>query len=210
MGDECCANIVSKLFLIEPLHVHRQVERALEVVSQACRSRPDIFSGWPGKLQGCDFLCAELQPSTCKLRCRGTLAPRNTALFLLQQNRTLFVFSLHLSFRPSLDLGQVPFPSHLSIMAPITETTVSDLKDLVHKLEARVHHLESRYESGGKTSPSTEESMRMILIGPPGAGRLRRSQSRLTTSSRFGRQGNASSKDQGEVSCLPSGMRRSL
>lgn len=57
-------------------------------------------------------------------------------------------------------------------MAPITETTVSDLKDLVHKLEARVHHLESRYESGGKTSQSTAESMRMILIGPPGAGVL--------------------------------------
>jgi adenylate kinase len=57
-------------------------------------------------------------------------------------------------------------------MAPITETTVSDLKDLVHKLEARVHHLESRYESGGKKPQSAAESMRMILIGPPGAGTL--------------------------------------
>lgn len=204
------AKIVSKLFLIEPLHGHRQVERALEVVSQACRSRPDIFSRWPDKLQGCDILCAELQPSTCKLRCRGTLAPRNTALFLLREKTTILVFSLQLLFRPLLDLGQVPFFSHLSIMAPITETTVSDLKDLVHKLEARVHHLESWYESGGKTSPSTEESMRMILLGPPGAGRLRRSQSHLTTSSRFGRQRNASSQDQGAVSCLPSRTRLSL
>lgn len=61
----------------------------------------------------------------------------------------------------------LPFPES---MAPITETTVSDLKDLVHKLEARVHHLESRYESGGKKPQSAAESMRMILIGPPGAG----------------------------------------
>lgn len=59
-------------------------------------------------------------------------------------------------------------------MAPITETTVSDLKDLVHKLEARVHHLESRYESGGQKAQSATESMRMILIGPPGAGVLAR------------------------------------
>lgn len=55
-------------------------------------------------------------------------------------------------------------------MAPITESTVSDLKDLVHKLEGRVHQLEERLGEGGKRSKSASESMRMILIGPPGAG----------------------------------------
>lgn len=54
-------------------------------------------------------------------------------------------------------------------MAPITDEKVGDLKDLVHKLEARVHDLERRLEGGGK-KPSISDSMRMILIGPPGAG----------------------------------------
>lgn len=54
-------------------------------------------------------------------------------------------------------------------MAPITDNQIDDLKDLVHKLESRVHDLERRLESGGK-KPTPVESMRMILIGPPGAG----------------------------------------
>lgn len=55
-------------------------------------------------------------------------------------------------------------------MAPITDRHVEDLKDLVHKLEARVYTLERRLE-GGEKKPSLSESMRMILIGPPGAGK---------------------------------------
>jgi len=56
-------------------------------------------------------------------------------------------------------------------MAPITDDKVSDLKDLVHKLETRVHELERRLEGGGSSKPSTSDAMRMILIGPPGAGK---------------------------------------
>jgi adenylate kinase len=55
-------------------------------------------------------------------------------------------------------------------MAPITDSTVSDLKDLVDKLEARVHQLEERLGEGGRRPKPPSESMRMILIGPPGAG----------------------------------------
>lgn len=55
-------------------------------------------------------------------------------------------------------------------MAPITDSQVDDLKDLVHKLEARVWSLERRLE--GEKKPSAVETMRMILIGPPGAGEL--------------------------------------
>ncbi|KIW67955.1 adenylate kinase [Phialophora macrospora] len=54
-------------------------------------------------------------------------------------------------------------------MAPITDQQVDDLKDLVHKLEARVWSLERRLE--GEKKPSLTDSMRMILIGPPGAGK---------------------------------------
>lgn len=57
-------------------------------------------------------------------------------------------------------------------MAPITDDKVLDLKELVHKLEARVHELERRLEGGATKTTSPSEAMRMILIGPPGAGVL--------------------------------------
>jgi hypothetical protein len=66
------------------------------------------------------------------------------------------------------DLGQVPLLLELFVMAPITDGTVDSLKELVSKLEARVAHLEARLE--GKEKGHSGTSMRMILIGPPGAG----------------------------------------
>ena len=57
-------------------------------------------------------------------------------------------------------------------MAPITEQAVDDLKSLIRQLEARVVELESRLSGGsGKSAPS--EGIRMILMGPPGAGAFR-------------------------------------
>ncbi|KAL8958275.1 MAG: hypothetical protein Q9193_004637 [Seirophora villosa] len=60
-------------------------------------------------------------------------------------------------------------------MAPIKDETVDSLRDLVHKLESRVQQLESRVEgSGGGSGQQTKRdgsSMRMILMGPPGAGK---------------------------------------
>jgi len=55
-------------------------------------------------------------------------------------------------------------------MAPITDSQVDDLKGLVHKLEARVWSLERKL-GGDDKKPSVTDSMRMILIGPPGAGK---------------------------------------
>ena len=59
-------------------------------------------------------------------------------------------------------------------MAPIKDETVDALRDLVNKLEARVEQLEAKLHAGGdgparKTKNHTE-SIRMILMGPPGAG----------------------------------------
>lgn len=54
-------------------------------------------------------------------------------------------------------------------MAPITE----DIHDLVAKLEQRVKDLESRLHlaSGGAPKQTgIAEGVRMILMGPPGAG----------------------------------------
>lgn len=53
-------------------------------------------------------------------------------------------------------------------MAPIDQSLVDTLKDTIDKLEARVLSLESRLQ--GKAEELTGNDMRMILIGPPGAG----------------------------------------
>jgi len=68
-----------------------------------------------------------------------------------------------------INLGQVRLGPNVT-MAPITEDKVESLKDLVHKLEARVHELEQRLSGDGPAPTTPSESMRMILIGPPGAG----------------------------------------
>lgn len=57
-------------------------------------------------------------------------------------------------------------------MAPITQETVDGLKDIIHKLESRVADLEGRLVHGGNDSKtsSISEQVRIILMGPPGAG----------------------------------------
>jgi adenylate kinase len=54
-------------------------------------------------------------------------------------------------------------------MAPITDFDVSSLKALVAKLEKRVQDLESQI--GIKSPSSSSGLMRMIIMGPPGAGK---------------------------------------
>ncbi|GAM40661.1 hypothetical protein TCE0_039r13179 [Talaromyces pinophilus] len=58
-------------------------------------------------------------------------------------------------------------------MAPITQETVDGLKDIIHKLESRVADLEGRIVHGtpASSSKSLAEQFRIILIGPPGAGK---------------------------------------
>lgn len=56
-------------------------------------------------------------------------------------------------------------------MAPITDQTVADLKAQVQHLEKRIYELEQKERGVKPVSPS--EAMRMILIGPPGAGKER-------------------------------------
>ncbi len=60
-------------------------------------------------------------------------------------------------------------PQLIFNMAPIGSGTVEELQQLVNKLEARVKQLEDNltHASGG---PKPESGVRMILMGPPGAG----------------------------------------
>jgi len=49
-----------------------------------------------------------------------------------------------------------------------SDELIQDLKDRITKLEARIQQLE--HSDVPKTNKGISESMRMILIGPPGAG----------------------------------------
>jgi adenylate kinase len=54
-------------------------------------------------------------------------------------------------------------------MAPTDSSVVDELKNIITKLESRVEELEHKI-SGKDGSPGSSDSMRMILMGPPGAG----------------------------------------
>ena len=60
-------------------------------------------------------------------------------------------------------------------MAPIKDETVEALKDLITKLETRVDQLEAKLQQADGSQPTrrtrTTDSIRMILMGPPGAGK---------------------------------------
>ena len=105
-------------------------------------------------------------------------------------------------------------------MAPITEEVVTGLKDTIGKLENRIEDLEGRL--GFETKPkSVAEQMRIILMGPPGAGMLNEIEFffvefvfffffffffRCPSSDQYvNRQGNPGTASEGEVLCLPLG-----
>ncbi|KAF1926786.1 adenylate kinase 1 [Didymella exigua CBS 183.55] len=56
-------------------------------------------------------------------------------------------------------------------MAPLTDSAVSDLQGTVSRLEKRIAELESRLQGQASIGDQSQESVRMILIGPPGAGK---------------------------------------
>ncbi len=56
-------------------------------------------------------------------------------------------------------------------MAPIGSGDVESLQDLVSKLELRVKQLEDKLaHAHGGPNPAAATGVRMILMGPPGAG----------------------------------------
>lgn len=55
-------------------------------------------------------------------------------------------------------------------MAPVTEEAVNGLKDIIGKLEVRIEDLENRLTNGSEKPKTLSEKMRIILMGPPGAG----------------------------------------
>jgi hypothetical protein len=110
-----------------------------------------------------------------------------------------------------LELDPLNSPHTTITMAPLGEQLVDQLKSTVDKLEARVAELEARLHGkaqqvASSSSSSTSDEMRIILMGPPGAG-MRESVyvfccvPRLTMT----RQRYPGSQDQGKVQRLPFG-----
>jgi adenylate kinase len=66
-------------------------------------------------------------------------------------------------------------------MAPITDDQVNSLKAQVKALEKRIYELEQK--ASGAPAPNISDQMRMILIGPPGAGTSRVLLGRCSTDS---------------------------
>ena len=50
------------------------------------------------------------------------------------------------------------------------DPSVADLQSTVSRLEQRIAELERRLSGHGSSAPAAAESVRMILMGPPGAG----------------------------------------
>lgn len=94
-------------------------------------------------------------------------------------------------------------------MAPI-DSAVDDIKSLVLRLEDRISTLESKLEGSTGSASAPTQTMRMILMGPPGAGMLldiRSPQKRPRAwhvNRVIYRQGNPGTEDQGQVLRLPS------
>lgn len=55
-------------------------------------------------------------------------------------------------------------------MAPTDSSVVDELKNTIDKLQAKVQDLESRLSGSSSSGSSSSDGMRMILMGPPGAG----------------------------------------
>lgn len=118
-----------------------------------------------------------MAPTTSESRVRSFPPPNRAVSVPSISPSHLSLSSLPLllfSVKPGLPY-LFPFPSLTSLlsllsitMAPITEETVAGLKDTIGKLEARIEDLEGRL---GQSKPkSVAEQMRIILMGPPGAG----------------------------------------
>lgn len=89
-------------------------------------------------------------------------------------------------------------------MAPITEENVQEVKDLVHKLEARVRELEQKLSPKPSAPKSPSDAMRMILMGPPGAGKKLQAQKPTIAKTIF-RKRYSGSEYQGQILHLPFG-----
>ena len=91
------------------------------------------------------------------------------------------------------------------------DETVEALRDTIHQLESRVQQLEAKLASTGgnvssRGSRSNSDSVRMILMGPPGAGKEVWDTPKGLVADCVARQGYAGTKNKGKILRLPLGI----
>lgn len=91
-------------------------------------------------------------------------------------------------------------------MAPISDEAVHELRATVKKLEDRVQELEGKLSGSSKPPAKPLESIRMVLMGPPGAGGFSciLTQHANEELIRVIRQRHSSATPEGQVLCMPS------
>ena len=88
-----------------------------------------------------------------------------------------------------------------------SEQVIEQLKNHIGSLESRIHELENKYGKPDAGNKSSVDGMRMILIGPPGAGMctVATFNGYDETNNISNRQGYSGPEDQGQVLRLPLG-----
>jgi hypothetical protein len=95
-----------------------------------------------------------------------------------QSRKTSFLSTPHYPLHPPHPTPPHPHPYHcrlgqrtINIASNMSsEQVIEQLRSHINSLETRVHELEGKYGKPDTGSKSTVDGMRMILIGPPGAG----------------------------------------
>ena len=134
-------------------------------------------------------------------------SPRELGAVHLQSIFSQLIFSLepcHRVFalaRRAVNSAR-PVPFWLFLMAPMKDETVEALRDTIHQLESRVQQLEAKLSSTGgnvssRGSRSNSDSVRMILMGPPGAGKEVWDTPKGLVADCVARQGYAGTKNKG-------------
>lgn len=81
---------------------------------------------------------------------------------------------------------------------------VDELKDTIRRLEAKISHIEAKLE--GRDEQHSNDGLRMVLIGPPGAGQIMCLLMQCDLCSPKNRQRYTGASYQGQVLRLPFGM----
>lgn len=137
--------------------------------------RPDILilRGYPGEFFSVPPVAA--RQNKLDLQCAlYSLCQFYSISFTLKTCETFSLNPLHsticIFWINSVHLSGLLSPNQFK-MAPIGDDASQTLHDLVNKLESRVKELEDKLaHAAGGPAPSTSEGVRMILMGPPGAG----------------------------------------
>jgi hypothetical protein len=109
--------------------------------------------------------------TNCESRCRPSQSPYSIVATLHADRSSLLIAPSTISRALLVE----PSTHNLITMAPIGDDVWQKLQDSFGKLESRVKELEEKLahaQGGPAKSSSPSQDVRMILMGPPGAGKF--------------------------------------